>query len=543
MNDNLNNVTILPPFKKFCMTIGELPTSYLESMTYYESLVWLCNYLGKTVIPALNANGEAVIELQEKYIELKEYVDNYFDDLNIQKEINNKLDDMAESGELVSIIGAFLDSNAIIGFDTKSALKGAENLVDGSIAKTLGDTTYNDGKGKFYKIRELEEGDVIDDDQLVELTNLSTLVAEKMPDYRMNQVESDIDTINNTTIPNIDSEIDNIESHIEDLTRKKYIFIGDSYCKGWTPDGWVTGWGDALPQKLGLDENDYIVTEAGGTAFSTTAPNKYITLLNALTSDDEVTDVYVFGGYNDWNHTTTNILVGIGEFKLACNNKFPNALIHVGFIGWSKNGETIRQMEHAVRAYEKGCLSNGMEFMNGCEFALHDYFNYFSSDGIHPNQNGATSITNALYHCIKYGSVNIIENSPTSFNLDGTATRWDVIQELNNGTISIFSNQELSPIQLSFNTAKTIEGNALTEIGTLTGNGLIYGTDRPNVSIPVNVVYGQGGSYGRATLDMVFKNGKIYLGYPNATGSGFANITFTSLQIFQFAGSFSALKC
>jgi hypothetical protein len=31
MNDKLNNnVTILPPFKKFCMTIGELPTSYLD---------------------------------------------------------------------------------------------------------------------------------------------------------------------------------------------------------------------------------------------------------------------------------------------------------------------------------------------------------------------------------------------------------------------------------------------------------------------------------------------------------------------------------
>ena len=50
MNDNLNKeVTILPPFKRLCMTIGELPASYLESMTYYEALLWLTKYLKDTV--------------------------------------------------------------------------------------------------------------------------------------------------------------------------------------------------------------------------------------------------------------------------------------------------------------------------------------------------------------------------------------------------------------------------------------------------------------------------------------------------------------
>ena len=75
MNDNLNKEVItLPPFKRLCMTIGELPSSYVETMTYYESLLWFCNYLGKTVIPTINNNAEAVEELQTKYIELKDYV-------------------------------------------------------------------------------------------------------------------------------------------------------------------------------------------------------------------------------------------------------------------------------------------------------------------------------------------------------------------------------------------------------------------------------------------------------------------------------------
>ena len=97
------------PFKKMVMTIGELPTSFVESMTYYEMLAWFCNYLENTVIPAVNNNAEVSEELQTKFLELKDYVDDYFDNLNVQEEINNKLDDMAEDGSLTAIIKAYVD--------------------------------------------------------------------------------------------------------------------------------------------------------------------------------------------------------------------------------------------------------------------------------------------------------------------------------------------------------------------------------------------------------------------------------------------------
>lgn len=97
-------VTPLRPFTRFLMTIGEIPTSYLISMTYEEQLLWLCNYLEKTVIPAIDNNAEAVKELQDLFVELKSYVDNYFDNLDVQEEINNKLDEMATDGTLDEII-------------------------------------------------------------------------------------------------------------------------------------------------------------------------------------------------------------------------------------------------------------------------------------------------------------------------------------------------------------------------------------------------------------------------------------------------------
>lgn len=104
MNEELIEVKTLPVITKFIYTIGQLPSSYMMSMTYEEQVVWLCNYLEKEVIPALNNNGQAVQELQHLYELLKEYVDSYFENLDVQEEINNKLDEMVEDGTLNEII-------------------------------------------------------------------------------------------------------------------------------------------------------------------------------------------------------------------------------------------------------------------------------------------------------------------------------------------------------------------------------------------------------------------------------------------------------
>ena len=123
-------VETIKPFKNFCMTIGALPTSYLESMSYYETLCWLCKYLENTINPAINNNAEALKELQE-------YVANYFDNLDVQEEIDNKLDEMAESGVLADIINEqiFDELNNEIGnleelkTNDKSSLVNATNEV------------------------------------------------------------------------------------------------------------------------------------------------------------------------------------------------------------------------------------------------------------------------------------------------------------------------------------------------------------------------------------------------------------------------------
>ena len=110
MNEEIKEQTqTLAPFTKLCMTIGNLPSSYFESMSYYEQLIWFTKYLQEQVIPAVNQNAEAVEELQGYFLELQNYVNDYFENLDVQEEINKKLDEMAEDGSLTNLIKAYVD--------------------------------------------------------------------------------------------------------------------------------------------------------------------------------------------------------------------------------------------------------------------------------------------------------------------------------------------------------------------------------------------------------------------------------------------------
>ena len=154
-----------------------LPLAFDESMSYYECLCALLEYINTKVVPALDNNAAGLKELQEFYEELQSYVNNYFDNLDVQEEINNKLDDMVEAGTLQEIIADYLNSQAIFGYDNVSDMQSATNLLNGSFAKTLGYYSKNDGGEGLYKIRTITNDDVVDGGSIIAM-NDNTLVAE-----------------------------------------------------------------------------------------------------------------------------------------------------------------------------------------------------------------------------------------------------------------------------------------------------------------------------------------------------------------------------
>ena len=125
----------------------------------------------------LSKNTKSVVEdYIDKFNQLHDYVYYYFDNLDVQEEINNKLDDMTEQGTLQEIVAAYLNSRAVFGYDTVAEMKEAENLLEGSFAHTLGYTTKGDGGGATYKVRELGEDETADNMTLISLHD--NLVAE-----------------------------------------------------------------------------------------------------------------------------------------------------------------------------------------------------------------------------------------------------------------------------------------------------------------------------------------------------------------------------
>ena len=93
----------MKPFRFWCQKV--LPTIYDDSLSYYELLT--------KVVKALNdmiGNNDL---LYQEIQNLKEYVDNYFDTVDFQEFVDNKLDEMAEDGTLENMIKKFVSSRNI----------------------------------------------------------------------------------------------------------------------------------------------------------------------------------------------------------------------------------------------------------------------------------------------------------------------------------------------------------------------------------------------------------------------------------------------
>ena len=163
------------PFMCYCAKV--IPLAFDESMSYYECLCNFYNYLKNEIMPTINNNAEATEELQNLFVELKDYVDHYFDNLDVTEEVNAKLDEMVEDGTMEELIAQYLQLSSTLTFNNVAELKEAENLENGMFARTSGYYNYNDGGGAFYKIRNVTVDDNVDDSTIISLTD-NSIIAE-----------------------------------------------------------------------------------------------------------------------------------------------------------------------------------------------------------------------------------------------------------------------------------------------------------------------------------------------------------------------------
>lgn len=174
--------TKIPHLRRFVLQNFPFIEEDFDALTDYQLICKVVEFLN-TVITSQNAVIQQMInvtadfeQLESLFNQLKDYVDHYFDTLDVQEEVNNKIDAMAEDGTLESIIGEYLRTKTNWVFDTILDMKNSENLVDGSYAETCGYYQLNDGGSGKYKIRTKTSEDIVDDNKIVAITD--NLVAE-----------------------------------------------------------------------------------------------------------------------------------------------------------------------------------------------------------------------------------------------------------------------------------------------------------------------------------------------------------------------------
>lgn len=129
----------MTPFKWFVLENFPFIENDFEAINNYR--------LFSKVVEYLNEMKDNV----NNFGQLLEEFSNYFDNLDVQEEINNKLDEMVEDGTLQEIIADYLNTKAIFCYDNVSDMKQATNLINGSYAKTFGFYEKNDdGNGEYY---------------------------------------------------------------------------------------------------------------------------------------------------------------------------------------------------------------------------------------------------------------------------------------------------------------------------------------------------------------------------------------------------------
>lgn len=131
----INGYSGVQPFRFWCQKV--LPLVYDDSLSYYELLNKVVDYLNHTIEDVATAESN-IDAIATAYNQLQAYVNNYFDSLDVQVEINNKLNDMARSGELDELLSPIVAEQ--IGGVVEDQIGGVvANQIDTVVANQIDD--------------------------------------------------------------------------------------------------------------------------------------------------------------------------------------------------------------------------------------------------------------------------------------------------------------------------------------------------------------------------------------------------------------------
>ena len=302
----------LTPFKGWVLENFPFIEADFDAITNYQLICKITEYLN-TVIYNQNQVQDLSNELVDGYNNLLNYVNNYFDNLDVQEEINKKLDEMAEDGTLTNLIETYINKSinplitaqneVIESINNKVNMATSGSPLVASSTSEMTDTTKvyvntTDGKWYYYDGDSWEIGGTY-------LSNDAgtTLLAENELGikYTTFTVTSTSSTVKNIMIPATIKAGDTIEFNLISLSAN----ITNYAATLWTSGGKYK----QLKSNLLKNEKQIFVVPDDYSEYNRL--QMYITTTASILDTDIDPYVYVYGdlkteSYNNNKNITTN---------------------------------------------------------------------------------------------------------------------------------------------------------------------------------------------------------------------------------------------
>ena len=288
----------------------------------------------------------------------------------------------------------------------------------------------------------------------------------------------------------------------------KTIIIGDSYTVGYTPDGNVTPWTTNFIKYTGLE--NVIISANGGASFSTSA-NSFLMLLNAVPASEDVKQILVVGGFNEFG-TYSEIENGINAFMSVVEVRFPNAKVFCAMVAWSVDRTDDPMVQNRLKIAKSvyNIQRKNWRYLTGSDYILHAD-GFLASDGFHPNTTGQERLAAYLATAVETGAC-----SPSFYEVTANFEAGDFAPTLYSNWVFVSSYNE--------NTSTLIWSNyvCLPNSGTLTCDGTEYrlgrifstsfiGDHNGYTCYPTTVIVKSGSDFYHIPAQLNFRGRHIYL--------------------------------
>lgn len=273
-------------------------------------------------------------------------------------------------------------------------------------------------------------------------------------------------------------------------------------------------------------------------------PGTYQNSIPNIENKEKITDIIVIGGFNDRSIQLAPLLSGINEFINYCKTNYPNAIVHVGAVGFSWNPEYLQQIgtgNNYINAY-KSTADNGGKYIVNSEFVMHQFDAFTPEQSstvagniqyVHPSALGAELIA----RCVTQDILNQPVSVQYAFNVE---FENDTKVTANTTSIYEFINNDITTLQIIGGTlafSETLPNTSMSLLCNLK-NGCVVSSNQSTNSwiIPAKLDQG-GGTYIDGYLYVQLAGHGLYIrpSIPTATiALSNCMLTMSSLSIGTF---------